>query len=89
MAALVAPGPRVTNATPWLTGQLRVRLGHERCTRFVAIDDELDHLAGVIQRVEHRQITFAGDAKSVVDALYQQLIDEQASSGARGHGSGV
>ena len=65
-----------------LAGQFRVCLGHEGGAGLVPIDDQLDHLARVVQRVEHRQETFAGHGEGVIDALDQQLIDEQAGAGA-------
>jgi hypothetical protein len=38
-----------------------------------------------MQRVEHREITLAGHAENVIDALDQKLVDENAGTAARGH----
>ncbi len=54
-----------------LPGQLGVRLGHEGGAGLVPIDDEFDHVARVVQRVKHRQETFAGHGKGVIDTLDQ------------------
>ena len=68
-----------------LAGQLRVGIGHEGRARLVARDDQLDHLARVVQRIEHGDVAFARNAERVIDALDQQLVDEDAGAGARGH----
>ena len=70
-----------------LAGELRVGIGHEGRAGLVAVDDQLDHLARVVQRVQDSEVAFPGHAERVVHALDQQLIDETSGAGAgRGHG---
>ena len=60
--------------------ELAVGLGHVRGTRFVAGDDEPDRC--VAQRVENREIALAGNAERGVDAVDDELVDEDARAGA-------
>jgi hypothetical protein len=87
MDALVAPGPREHDAR--LARQSRVGIGHECGAGLVPRDDELDHLAPFVEGVENREIALARDAERVVHALDQQLVDEDAGAGARGHAGGL
>ena len=68
-----------------LAGQLGIRICHEGRARFVPVNDQLDHLARVVERVEHADVALSGHAERVVDALDQQLVDEDAGAAARGH----
>lgn len=60
---------------------------------FMATSDEANAIAHGIQRVEHRQITFAGHAKSKLGSMREQLIDDELPArarrvaGAGGHGT--
>ncbi len=57
-------------------GQLAVGLRHVGGAAFLAADDELDFLARVVQRVEHREIALAGHAERDVHAMDLERIDE-------------
>ncbi len=72
-----------------LTGELGVGVGHERSARLMARDDQLDHLARVVECVEHADIALARHAERVIDALDQELVDEDAGAGARSHADGA
>ena len=48
----------------------------------VAIDDEADAVAHVDERVEHGQVTLAGHAVDALDAVNDELVDENAGTGA-------
>ena len=50
------------------------RRRHHRRARFLPADRDRD--AGIIKRIEGREIGFAGNAEHPVDALGDQLIDE-------------
>ena len=71
-----------------LAGQLRIGIRHEGRAGFVPVHDQLDHLARVVERVKHADVALPGHTESVVDALDQQLVDEDASAAARGHAEG-
>ncbi len=86
---MVAPGPRVTNATPgWpvnfaYASAMNVAPDSCRLTISLTISRESYSASSTAQE------TFAGHGESVIDALDQQLIDEQAGAGAGRHGAGV
>ena len=76
IAALVAPGPRVTNAEPRAAGQLATGLRHVRSAAFLPADDEAEALAHVVHRIEDGKVAFAGNAECEVRALCEQAGDE-------------
>jgi hypothetical protein len=51
----------------------------------VAAHDELQALAHVVERVEHRQEALAGDGEREIDAVRHELVDEYPAAGARSH----
>ena len=55
-------------------GQLAIGIRHHRRPTFVAADKNVDRR--VVQCVEHRKVTFAGNAGEAFHALRDQLIDE-------------
>ena len=63
-----------------LARHLAVGVGHEGGAALLAVDDEAD--VGVVQRVEHVQIAFAGYAESGVDAVDLQGVDQDLAAGA-------
>jgi len=67
-------------------GHLAVGLGHESRSPFLAVDHETD--VRVVQRVEHIQVAFAGDAEGGVDAVDAERVDQDLAAGAGrvGHG---
>ena len=69
-----------------LAGHLAVGLGHECRAPFLAVDHEAD--VRVVQRIEHVQVAFAGDAEGGVDAVDVERIDQELAAGAGrvGHG---
>ncbi len=87
--ALVAPGPRVTKATPgWpvsLAYASAMKVDPDSCR----LTTSLIMSRAVVQRVKHGKIAFARHAEGVIDALDQQLINEQAGAGAGGCISGL
>ena len=68
------------NAGP--SDQLAVRLRHVRGAAFVPAYDERQPLADVVQRVEHGEVAFAGNAERVRRALDQQVGDENLAAGS-------
>ena len=60
-------------------GQLAVRVCHVGRARLVARDDETDRR--VVQRVEDGEVALAGDAEGGVDAVDDQLVDEDLRAG--------
>ena len=86
-AAFDAPGSARHQRDPGPAGQLAVRLGHVRRAAFLPADDQPQRFARIVQGVEHRQIAFAGNAKSQIDALGKKVGDQDLAAGAwRGHG---
>ena len=61
-------------------GQLAISLRHDRGAAFLAAHQHVDR--GVMQRIEHGEKTFAGDAGQPVDALLDELVDQDAAAGA-------
>ena len=69
-------------ADPGLAGELLVALRHVRGAAVLARDDEPDRVARVVERVEHREITLAGNAERGVDAVDLEAVDENLGGGA-------
>ena len=88
IAALVAPGPRVTKQMPGRPRQLAVRLGHVGRAALLAADDEADAVAVLVEAVEHGEEAFAGNAEGGVDALRDQRLDQGVAGGTDRCGSG-
>jgi hypothetical protein len=63
-----------------LAGELAVGLGHVGRSAFLAADDEAERVALGVERVERRQVAFAGHAKDRVGAVDAQLIDQNLSA---------
>ena len=82
IAAFDAPGPRVTKAMPGTAGQLAVGFGHVGDAAFLPADDEPQAVADVVERVEHREVAFAGDAERERGALRNQVGDEDLAAGS-------
>ena len=88
MLACVAPGPRVTKQIPGrpvsLPSASAMLAAAPSC--LATIDGDLRR---VIQRVEHIEIAFAGDAEQAVDAVDAKRVDEdppaRAGSASVGH----
>ena len=76
-------GPRTAgdDADAGLAGQLAIGLGHVGGAGFLAAGDQADFVLDVIERVEEREITFAGDGKDGVGAVNPERIDEDAPTG--------
>jgi hypothetical protein len=62
------------------TGQPGARDRHHRRARLLPADGDVKR--GIMQRVEHGEIRFAGHAKHMLDALDAKLIDEYLPAGA-------
>ena len=87
--ALVAPGPRVTKQIPGRPVKLAIGLRHHRRAPFRTARQHVD--AGIRQCVQDGQIAFARHAGGTVDALDDELIDQQARGGSgmgQGHAGG-
>ena len=65
-------------------GQLSVRLGHVRRAGLVPRDDEAD--GSVAESVEDRDVALARNAECCVDAVDDELVDEDPRS-ATAHSS--
>ncbi len=63
------------------TGQLSVCVGHVGGADLVTAGDEPDR--GVVERVEHREVALAGHPVTPVDAVNDELVDEELA--ARSH----
>ena len=83
IAALLAPGPRVTKQMPGPPAQLALRLGHEGGTALLPAGDEADALAMLVEAVERGEKALARHAERGVDALREQRLDERVAGEAR------
>ena len=81
-AALVAPGPRVTKQMPGRPVSRPARQRHHRRARLLSADRDLD--GRIVERVERGEIGFAGHAIEALDALSDELIDENLPARAGG-----
>ena len=61
-------------------GQLAIGLGHHRGAAFGAADHDVDR--AVMQRVERGEIAFARHAGDALDALRDELVDQDLAAGA-------
>ena len=66
-----------------LAGEPALAVGHHRGAAFLAADDGAD-LVGIVKRVEHGEIGFAGHAEDAVDAVGLQRLDDQLAAGFHG-----
>jgi len=62
-------------------GQLALRLGHEGGAALLPAGHEADALAVLMEAVEDREITLAGNAEDIGDALLDQGLDEDMTGG--------
>ena len=83
IAALLAPGPRVTKQRPGRPRELALRLGHVARPALVAAGDEADAVAVLVEAVERGEEALAGDAEHGVRTLREQRLDECVAGGAR------
>ena len=60
---------------PGPAGELAVGVGHVRGADLVAAGDEPDRR--VVERVEHGEVALAGDAEGQLDAVDDELVDEE------------
>ena len=77
--ALVAPGPARHEADAGAAGELAVGLRHHRRAALLAADGDVDR--GVVQRVEHGEVALARHAEEVIDAVDDELVDEDLAAG--------
>ena len=75
-----------------LAGELALRLGHHGRTAFLAAHGHGD--VGIVQRIEHGQVAFAGHAKELLHAMGDELLHQDLAAGAggersRGHINGI
>jgi hypothetical protein len=59
------------------TGQFAIRLCHVGGARLVPAHDHPDHVLNIVQRIEHCQEALARNAKSRIDAMGHQAVDEE------------
>ena len=67
-------GPAGDEADAGPAGQLAVGLRHHRGAALLAADRDGDRR--VVQRVEDREVALAGHAEEMVDAVHDELVDE-------------
>ncbi len=70
-------GPAGHHADAGLAGKLAVGGRHETGAAFIAAQHEIQRALGVVQRVEHRQITFTRHAVGGPCAKRFQARDQQ------------
>ncbi|MCY1436506.1 hypothetical protein D9M71_526340 [compost metagenome] len=77
-------GTRATGneADARLAGQLAVGLGHVGRSTLLAADDQVDFILHVMQRIEHRQVAFAGHAEGALDTIHPQCVDQHLAATA-------
>jgi hypothetical protein len=73
-------GPARDHADARLAGQLAIRLGHEGGAALLAADDQLDPLARVVQRVDHRQITLTRNAERGVYTMRAERVHQDPAA---------
>ena len=66
----------------WTAGHLAVGVGHIGDPAFLPADDDVD-FGRVVERVENGEEALAGDGEDAVAAVDPELVDEDASAGAR------
>ncbi len=66
------------HADAGFAGQLAVGVGHHGRAAFLAANRDLD--VRVVQAVQHREVAFTGNAENVLDALGNQLVDQDVSA---------
>ncbi len=62
-----------------LSGQSALAVGHHRGAAFLSADDGLDRR--IVQRVQHGEIAFAGNAENTLYVVGFQRLDNQLSAG--------
>ena len=77
--------PARDEADAGAAGELAVGLRHHRRAALLAADRDGDR--GVVQRVEHGEVALARHAEEMVDAVHDELVDEDLSAGAGAYGS--
>ena len=75
------PARHEADARP--AGEFAVGVGHVGGAALLPAHDEADLLARVIERVEHGEIALARHAVGRVDAVDEELIDQDLCAGAR------
>jgi len=63
-----------------LAGQLALGLSHHGRTALLAADGDGD--VGIVERIEHGQVAFAGHAEQLLHAVEEELIDQDLAAGA-------
>src|SRR5205823_3033944 len=64
-------------------GQLAASVGHVGGATLLPADDQLDPVASVVERVQHGQVAFPGDAEDLIGALGEQALHEDLAAAAR------
>ena len=64
-------------------GQLAVGFRHVGGAAFMATDDQAQRVARVVESIEDGEIALAGNAKGEVDALTEEIGDQNLATGAR------
>ena len=70
------PRPSGDETHAWAARELAVRLGHEGRAPFLAVAHPRDAIGVGVKAVEHGQKAFAGHAKRVRDALFDQALHQ-------------
>ena len=64
-----------------LAGELAVALRHVGGAAFLPAGDDADAALRAVQRIERREIALARHAEHVIDAVDQQLVDQDLAAG--------
>ena len=80
------PGTAGDHADTGTAGELPVRVGHVGGPHFVPARDEADRR--VVERIEHGQVALTGHAERDVDAVDDELVDDELPAGSHLRGMG-
>ena len=75
-------GPARHKADAGLARELALRLGHHGRAAFLATHGHAD--VGIVQRIEHGQVAFAGHAEELLHTMGDELLDQNLAAGAGG-----
>ena len=76
-------GPPGHHYNTGLARHLTMGFRHESSATFLAADDGLDRR--IMERIEHREITFARHAEDMAGTMDRQLVDEDLAAAAQAH----
>ena len=80
MLAFVAPGPRVTKQIPGRPVSLPQASAMKDDTPSLSTYDETYLIAGIVQSIQHREITFPGHTEGQFHTVGLECLDEDLSA---------